>query len=338
MKLTFDDISIVPKYSEVFTRSDCDTSNKIGNIELGTPLIASPMDTVCGPVMARRMHELGGIGILHRFCHEIEFHSNANELESVIPQRNCQFGLAVGVNNPTKIRRTLESTNPTLICIDVAHGHHKLVKDTISYIKDINEDIHVMAGSICTGEAAEDLLSWGADSLRVGVGNGSMCETRIRAGVGIPQVNAIIDCSIGINHEIPIIADGGIRTTGDVAKALAIGADAVMIGSLFAGTKESPGHIQKMGMWPNEQLYKKYQGSASLDSKIARGETNNVEGNSRIIPYKGKVKRIVDDINDGLRSCMSYVGANNIRELQKNATFIRVSQAGQIEAKPHGLI
>jgi IMP dehydrogenase/GMP reductase len=93
-----------------------------------------------------------------------------------------------------------------------------------------------------------------------------------------------------------------------------------------------------MGMWPNEQLYKKYQGSASLDSKIARGETNNVEGNSRIIPYKGKVKRIVDDINDGLRSCMSYVGANNIRELQKNATFIRVSQAGQIEAKPHGLI
>ena len=111
-----------------------------------------------------------------------------------------------------------------------------------------------------------------------------------------------------------------------------------MIGSLFAGTKESPGHIQKMGQWPNEQLFKKYQGSASLDSKIARGESSNVEGNSKIIPYKGKVKRIVDDINDGLRSCMSYVGANNIRELQKNASFIRVSQAGQIEAKPHGLI
>ncbi len=331
MKLTFDDISIVPRYSEITSRSLCDTSTKIGDIELGTPLIASPMDTVCGIDMAKRIDELGGIGILHRFCSVEDNIENGRWLFD----NYIDYGLAVGVTNHEGIQMSLDNLNPRLVCIDVAHGHHKMVKDTIEFIKNINEDIHVMAGSICTAQAAADLESWGADSLRVGVGNGSMCETRIRAGVGIPQVNAIISCKI--NSSIPIIADGGIRTTGDVAKALSIGADAVMIGSLFAGTKESPGHIQKMGMWPNEQLYKKYQGSASLDSKIARGESTNVEGNSKIIPYKGKVKRIVDDINDGLRSCMSYVGANNIRELQKNTSFIQVTQAGQIEAKPHGL-
>tara|TARA_R110002020_G_scaffold256284_6_gene469962 strand:- start:9448 stop:10479 length:1032 start_codon:yes stop_codon:yes gene_type:complete len=343
MKLTFDDISIVPKYSEVTSRSLCDTSTKIGDIELKTPLIASPMDTVCGHVMARRMDELGGIGILHRFNSVEDNIDNGLWLEGAnFHEGEHQYGLAVGVTYPEGIKMTLKEgyihghLSPTLVCIDVAHGHHKMVKDTIALIKDIDEDIHVMAGSICTASAAADLESWGADSLRVGIGNGSMCETRIRAGVGIPQVNAIIECRK--ETSISIISDGGCRTTGDVAKAIAMGADAVMIGSLFAGTKETPGHIQKMGQWPNEQLYKKYQGSASLRSKIARGEINNVEGNSRIIPYKGKVKRIVNDINDGLRSAMSYVGANNIKELQKNASFVQVSQAGLVEAQPHGLI
>ena len=135
-----------------------------------------------------------------------------------------------------------------------------------------------------------------------------------------------------------IVADGGCKTVGDIPKAIALGADAVMIGSLFAGTKETPGNISKMGQWPNEQLYKKYQGSASIDSKTARGEeTKNVEGNSKITPYKGKVKRIVSDIEDGIKSAMSYVGTETLTEFINTATFCRVTQAGQLEAKPHGL-
>lgn len=332
-QLTFDDISIVPRYSEITSRNCCNTEVEYAGIELTQPLIASPMDTVCGFEMAKGLGELGGLGIIHRFNPIEDQLQGMLELEEL----NIPYGVAVGVGEKAehRIDQLLSWTNLDVMCIDVAHGHHKMVKDTIAYIKDIDEDIHVLAGNICTANAAWDLEGWGADSLRVGIGNGSMCETRIRAGVGIPQVNALQECIETV--DIPIISDGGCKTTGDVAKALGLGSDLVMIGSLFAGTKETPGIINKSGMWPNEQLYKKYQGSASIDSKLARGETNHVEGNSKILPYKGKVKRIVDDINDGIRSSMSYVGALNLYEFKNKADFVRVTQAGQLEAKPHGL-
>ena len=332
-ELTFDDVSIKPKYSRITSRNNCWTGIEYAGIDLSTPLIASPMDTVCGYDMAKALGELGGLGIIHRF-NPIE-----EQLQGMLTleEENIPYGVAVGVGEKAEYRidQLLSWTNLDVMCIDVAHGHHIMVKDTINYIKDIDEDMHILAGNICTSEAAADLESWGADSLRVGIGNGSMCETRIRAGVGVPQVTALRDCIDEVY--IPIISDGGCKTTGDVAKAIGLGADVVMIGSLFAGTKETPGIIQKSGMWPNEVLYKKYQGSASIDSKLARGETTHVEGNSKTLPYKGKVKRIVDDINDGLKSSMSYIGAQNIPDFQRNAEFIRVTQAGQLEAKPHGL-
>ena len=332
-QLTFDDISIIPKYSEITSRQNCNTEINYAGMELTQPLIASPMDTVCGFEMAKRLGQLGGLGIIHRFD-KVE-----NQMQDFLSLEAEQipYGVAVGVGEKAKHRidQLLSWTNLNVMCIDVAHGHHKMVKDTVNYIQDIDEDMHILAGNICTAEAAYDLEGWGVNSLRVGIGNGSMCETRIRAGVGIPQVNALQQC---ILDETPyIIADGGCKTVGDIPKAIALGADAVMIGSLFAGTKETPGIISKMGQWPNEQLYKKYQGSASIDSKLARGETNHVEGNSKILPYKGKVKRIVDDINDGIRSSMSYVGALNLNEFNHKVEFVRVTQAGQLEAKPHGL-
>jgi IMP dehydrogenase len=322
-RLTFDDISIVPRYSEITSRNCCNTEVEYAGIELTQPLFE----------MAKGLGELGGLGIIHRFNPIEEQLQGMLELEEL----NIPYGVAVGVGEKAehRIDQLLSWTNLDVMCIDVAHGHHKMVKDTIAYIKDIDEDMHVLAGNICTTDAAWDLEGWGADSLRVGIGNGSMCETRIRAGVGIPQVNALLQCIETV--DIPIISDGGCKTTGDVAKALGLGSDLVMIGSLFAGTKETPGIINKSGMWPNEQLYKKYQGSASIDSKLARGETNHVEGNSKILPYKGKVKRIVDDINDGIRSSMSYVGALNLYEFKNKVEFVRVTQAGQLEAKPHGL-
>ena len=170
----------------------------------------------------------------------------------------------------------------------------------------------------------------------------SLCETRIRTGVGIPQVTALIDCirAVGESGEpIPVIADGGIRMTGDVAKALSLGADTVMVGSLLAGTRESPGEIHRMGMWPNEQLFKKYRGSASAEVKQAHGlEEKNVEGNSKLIPYKGKSERIISDINDGVRSAMSYVNAKDMSDFHAKCDHVLITQNGLIEAKPHLLL
>ena len=170
----------------------------------------------------------------------------------------------------------------------------------------------------------------------------SLCETRTSAATGIPQATAISDVAEYLdmlNISIPLIADGGCKYPGDIAKALALGANAVIIGSLFAGTKETPGVIIKQGTWPNEKLCKAYRGSASRASKLARGEDDkNVEGASQIILYKGKVKRIVDDIIDGVRSAMSYSGAKTIKDLHTNAKFIRVTQSGVIEAKAYGFI
>jgi IMP dehydrogenase len=164
----------------------------------------------------------------------------------------------------------------------------------------------------------------------------SLCSTRIQTGVGIPMVSSILDCvSVADIYDVPCIVDGGIRSPGDVCKGLGAGADAVMLGSLLSGTKESPGEITKSGKWPNEILQKKYRGSASLDSKKDRGETKNVEGSSRYVNYKGKVKRIINDIMDGVCSSMSYVGADNISEFHSNVSFIKVTNAGIVEAKPH---
>ena len=226
-----------------------------------------------------------------------------------------------------------------VILIDVAHGHHKLVKEGIRRLKnELKGTYEIIGGSIATKEAAQDLCDWGVDGVRVGIGNGSLCETRIRTGVGIPQVTTLLDvCSVCDTYDVPVVADGGIRNIGDVCKGLGCGADTIMLGSLLSGTKETPGDISKVGLWPNEKLYKKYRGSASVESKLDRGEIKNVEGNSKTVPYKGKIKRIIDDIMDGLKSSMSYVGASSLEEYRPMVEFVRVTQSGVREAFPFGL-
>ena len=226
-----------------------------------------------------------------------------------------------------------------VLLIDVAHGHHKLVKEGIRRLKNgLKGTYEIIGGSIATKEAAQDLCDWGVDGIRVGIGNGSLCETRIRTGVGIPQVTTLLDvCSVCDTYDVPVVADGGIRNIGDVCKGLGCGADTIMLGSLLSGTKETPGDISKVGLWPNEKLYKKYRGSASVESKLDRGEIKNVEGNSKTVPYKGKIKRIIDDIMDGLKSSMSYVGASNLEEYRSLVEFVSVTQSGVREAFPFGL-
>ena len=358
--LTYDDVQIVPKYSELEHRGDVDLNTKLTkNYKLRIPIVASPMDSVTEYEMAYAMWNFGGIGFIHRFM-SIEEQSNMvgtlkKEIEKdwkgtkhleVSDETREWFetpliGAAIGVTKDY-VERTKELvfSGCNVILIDVAHGHHKLVKEALGRLRnEVEGEFEIIAGCVATGEGTKDLCEWGADAIRVGIGNGSLCETRLRTGVGIPQVSAIIDCvTVADSYDVPIIADGGIRNVGDVCKGLGCGADSIMLGSLLSGTKETPGEIEKVGQWPNEQLFKKYRGSASLDSKLDRGEDKNVEGNSKAVPYKGKIKRIIVDIIDGLKSSMSYVGAKDLIEFQTLAKFVKITPAGTIEAQPHLII
>jgi IMP dehydrogenase len=331
--LTYDDVQILPKYSEVTHRSDCSISTHVTkNWELRIPIVSSPMDTVTEFAMAQEMNELGGLGVIHRF---MGIHEQADHVGRVTLGVSSA---AIGITGDFVERaQELVQSGCKILCMDVAHGHHKLVKEAMRRIKnEVTGNFDLLVGNIATKEATRDVCNWGADGIRIGIGGGSLCSTRIQTGVGIPMVSSIRDCvSISDEYNVPCMADGGIRSSGDVCKGLGAGADCVMLGSLLSGTKETPGVITKQGIWPNEVLQKKYRGSASVESKMDRGENKNVEGYSTTIPYKGKVKRIVQDIISGLRSSMSYVGANNIEEYQSKCEFVKVTNAGIIEAKPH---
>jgi IMP dehydrogenase len=267
----------------------------------------------------------------------------SNQVRKIKEQEKL-VSAAIGATGDYKERaQELVNAGAIVLLIDVAHGNTKQVRDAITWCKqNLPNYVDVIAGNVATYEGARNLAQWGADAIRVGIGNGSLCETRIRTGIGIPQVTALIESIRAVEEsgiDVPIIADGGIKMTGDVAKALSLGADSVMIGSLLAGTRESPGEIHRMGMWPNEQLFKKYRGSASAEVKQVHGlEEKNVEGNSKLIPYKGKVERIISDISDGVRSAMSYVDATTIEEFQAKSEHVLITQNGLIEAKPHLLL
>jgi IMP dehydrogenase len=344
--LTYDDIQLVPQYSEVESRQNIDLTTKLTtNYSIRVPLVAAPMDTVCDSEMAIAMMQLGGVGIIHRF---MTIEEQAQQvlraaLFAVQPgwydlsiwgeekaDRKIPISAAIGANGDYLERaQELVKNGANVILIDVAHGHHKFVKDALySLKKTIPSYVDVIAGNIATANAAIALEEWGANALRVGIGGGSLCTTRVKTGFGIPNITSLEDVAEVAN--VPVIADGGIRTSGDMAKALAIGANSVMIGSLLAGTKEAPGQIIETP----KGLYKRYRGAASLETKSIHGqETRNVEGESTIVPFKGGVKFIVDGLLDGLRSALSYAGANNLKEFKPS--YVVVTNAGVAEAKPH---
>jgi len=328
---TYDDVQLVPKYSDIASRKEvklksCITQNKY----LDLPFIASPMDTVCETMMASMLAQQGGIGCIHRFM-SIDDQSN---MIKILKKTNNDYKTmaAIGANGDFFERASeLCASGVDLLLIDVAHGHHKNVKDALALLKS-RFNIDIIAGNIATGKAGLDLVNWGADCLRVGIGGGSLCTTRIKTGFGIPNISTIQNISEELqlnNISIPIIADGGIRSSGDIAKAIAAGADTVMLGSLLAGTYESPGDILKDG-------YKRYRGSASLETKLEHGQkARNVEGASTKVKYKGTVEKVITDLADGLRSAFSYVGARNIDQYHARADFVYVTNAGAKEAKPH---
>ena len=352
--LTYDDIQLVPSFSNIKSRQSINLNTLVSRrYGLLNPIVASPMDTVCEYDMALKMAQLGGVGCIHRFMSITHQCDIVEELFNKIYDDTEQMSIAqdwgimwdtwhaemklvpimaaIGVQEEDKKRAIdLVSSGANILLIDVAHGDHQNVIDMIHWCKTQEKLQHVdiIAGNIATAEAAELLETYGADGLRVGIGGGSLCTTRIKTGFGVPNVTSLEDV-INVST-VPVMADGGIRSSGDISKALSLGADNVMLGSLLAGTDESPGKILET----SKGLYKRYRGSASLETKVTHGQkSRNVEGESTTIPYKGGVKFIVNGLLDGVRSALSYAGSNDLKGFSPK--YVVVTNAGQNEAKPH---
>ena len=331
--LNHSDVYLIPSYSELESRAHVNLSVKLFRHPtyhtLGIPVIAANMKTVSGPNLLVKLHELGAMGILHRFHETLDEH--LNDCDFILANK-YPIDLSVGVNNLQLLKafeRSEKKSYLRSITIDIAHGHHIKMEQQIGQVSDwihkheLNEQVDIIAGNVCTEEAVEQLATWGANIIKVGIGPGSACTTRIMTGYGIPQFSAVLNCS-KMKHElgVKIIADGGITSVGDIAKALAAGADAIMTGSLFAGTKESPGPKLRRGNYPNEIFYKSYMGSASYESKLNTGNTGkHNEGVSMDIPYKGAVKYAIKEIHDGLCSALSYAGALNLEEFHSKVKW-----------------
>ena len=351
--LTFDDVQLVPKFSTVESRSNVVTTSRFTkSFMIDKPLIAAPMDSVCEVEMAKELWNAGCVGVIHRFMSIEDQEQQVRSIKSYIDSSAVHprgyrditpvICAAIGASGDSFERaQRLMLAGANVLIIDVAHGHHenvrRILEQLINYRIKNSLVVDFVAGNIATSEAAYDLEKWGADALRVGIGGGSVCETRIRTGVGVPQLSAV-DIVTAVS-EIPIISDGGIRFPGDIAKALAVGANTVMIGSLFAGTDEAPGDVFISGQWPNNKSFKMYRGSASATIKMEKnGSTNHVEGAAKMVECKGPVINIVNDLMDGITSAMSYLGANSVEDMWQHADFVHISNAGLREAHPHLLI
>ncbi len=331
--MSFDDVLLVPQYSDIESRKALHTSNELDvNITLDLPIISSPMDTVTEYAMAYAMHDNGGLGIIHRY-NSVEEQARIVGYMSDETGGTGIIGAAIGVTGDYQERASeLVKAGANVLCVDVAHGHHHMMLEALRHLKaEHGGNVHIMAGNVATGEGARDLANWGADSVRVGIGGGSICSTRLVSGHGVPTFQTIVDC-VEYGCPVPIIADGGMKTSGDVVKALAAGADFVMLGSMLAGTDQAPGQVFDNG----NKKYKVYRGMASSEAQVNwRGKTSTPEGISTTIPYKGDVNNILADLRGGIQSGMSYSGARTIVELQSKAQFIRQTPAGQAESFTH---
>jgi len=321
--LTYDDISLVPtEISRIKSRKETDTSCEFLDEQLSLPIISSPMESVTGLEMANELIKLGCLGILNRFDSSLrkilEDSSNGKEIK----------GVSIALNTPIDVVEKLAVQN-YIICIDTANANNHEVLQKVEEIKK-KFNVRVIVGNIAHGSTLRELEDAGVDAVRVGIGSGSVCTTSIQTGIGIGQVSSLLDVYFAreeSNLKIKIIADGGIKSPGDIVKAIALGADAAMLGRMLAGTKETPGEVIKY----NDQLWKKYRGSASFGVKM---KNEFIEGEETMVPYKGAVKNVVDGISDGLKSSMSYMNCFNLNELREKDTFTILSDSSFIERLP----
>jgi len=337
---SYDDVLLTPQRSQVKSRSDVSLQTKLSeNLTLDLPIISANMDSVTGVKMAIALGKLGGIAILPRF------NSGSEQIEMLkeVKKENVKVGASIGIKDDYIDRaKNLVENSVDCLVIDVAHGHMEKVLMVTKEIKSAFPKITLIAGNVATYQAAKDLFDSGADVVKVGVGPGSICTTRIETGHGVPQLTAIFEAAKAAKEAgKTLIADGGIKNSGDIVKALAAGASAVMIGNMLAGTEEAPGEIiESQG-----KKFKKYYGSTSTEQKEKHVENlkkdpnylKHIEGVSGAVIYKGSVIEMLEKVSASLRSGLSYSGAFNILELQKNAKFIAITQAGQRESGSHDL-
>jgi IMP dehydrogenase len=379
LSLTFDDVLLLPNYAD-FSRAEIDLStNLTKKIKLQIPFVSAPMDTVTESKLAIELAVNGGIGIIHR---NLTIEDQALEVKKVKATRSTSslrqssgqagqellVGAAVGANTGVEDRiKALVKAGVDVIVVDSAHGYSKGVIDTVKFIKKTYPKQQVIAGNIATYDGALALIKAGADGLRVGMGPGAICTTRIISGMGVPQVTAILETVRAARRsEIPIIADGGIKYSGDITKALAAGASAVMMGSFFATAKEAPGKIFKLNKYDvpdrfksifknaNEaRLFKQYRGMGSIGAmekgtkiksedefhgKNYKDRVLVAEGVEGLVPVKGTVKELLDQAIGGIKSGMYYVGTKTIQELWLKAKFTQITQASLSESHPHSIV
>ena len=321
--LTYDDISLIPtEISRIKSRKEVDTTANFLGIKLSVPIVSSPMESVTGIEMAKELYNLGCLGIVNRFDSSLdELLSNKNGTRKII-------AISIALNTPIDVVKKL-SEGRKIICIDTANASNREVLKKTEQVKK-NIDLKVIVGNIAHGASLKHLVDAGADGVRVGIGSGSVCSTSIQTGIGIGQVSSLLNVLFARKEnklKIGIIADGGIKGAGDVAKAIALGADAVMLGRLLAGTRETPGEVIRY----SDQLWKKYRGSASFGVKM---KNEFIEGEETMVAYKGAVQNVVNAVSDGLRSSMSYMNCKSIEELRKIETFAILSNSSYLERLP----
>ncbi len=341
--LTFDDVLLLPQFSTIVPANTDLNVNLSDKISLKLPFISSAMDTVTESNMAIAMGKNGGIGVIHR---NLKIKKQCEEIKKVKKER-FKVGAAIGTSqSELKRAKNLIDSGTDMIVIDTAHGHSKNVLKMLDKIKKFSNKITICVGNIATGDAAKLLYNSGADILKVGIGPGSICTTRMVAGIGVPQITALLDVKKAMNKKkIKIISDGGIKFSGDIIKAIAAGADAIMMGSIFAGTEESPGKKFKI----NNKLYKLYRGMGSIGA-MSSGSSDryfqkNYKDKSKFVPegvesrvlFKGKISKIIYQLQGGLRSSMGYIGAQTINEVRKKSKFIKITKAGFYESMVHSV-
>lgn len=344
LALSFNDVLLVPQYSKLTSRSEVDLSTQIApDIKLSIPLISVNMDTVTDVEMAVAMYKMGALGFMPRFdTAEVQ----AQKVAEVV-KKGAKTVACIGIKDGTLDRaEMLLKAGAMALTIDIAHAHTAKTLETVAALKNRFKDVNLIVGTIATYEGARDLFEAGVDTVRVGVGAGTICTTRIVAGSGVPQITAITD-AVRAKNEFKnkyVLADGGAANSGDLVKALACGASAVISGSLYAGTEEAPGKKIEI----NGAMYKEYNGSTSKTEKMKQvakdgnGKSSHyithVEGVEAMVRYKGPVRDVVESLCAGIRSGLTYSGAKNIADLWKNAEFIQITTAGYRESQAHDVV
>ncbi len=327
--ITFDDVLLIPAYNHYESRREVDLSmtDKGGKLKLQLPIMTANMDTITESGMANYIGQKGGIGTLHRF---MDIDQNVAEF------KKCGFPVFVSVGTSEKEFERVEAlrtAGANYFCIDVAHGHARYVGKTLKRIREMLPESCIMAGNVATYAGADYLGSLGADLIKVGIGPGSVCTTRIKTGFGVPQLTAIQDCA---RVDRSIVADGGIRYPGDIVKALAFGADFVMLGGMLAGTEPTPGDaiVNAAG-----KKIKRFRGMASREAQEefmgGMAEWKTAEGVAVEVTYRDDQDAIISDILGGLRSGLTYGGADTIRELQRKLSYMIITAAARAESHPH---